>query len=72
MQNNDPNKSLGPKDLKMCYHMLPIKRAIAQPFSTRKPKLKVCKDLKKQNPEICEIKYPQKVEKGQAPFFARK
>jgi len=62
LQNSKPNDALGPKDLKMCYYMLPIKRSIAQPFSTRKPKVKVCQDLKKQNPEICEIKYPAKMD----------
>lgn len=38
-----------------------IKMAIAQPFSTRMPKDRVCKRLMKANPEICEIKYAVKV-----------
>ena len=67
LQNSKPNPALGPKDVKMCYYMVPIKRAIAQPFSTRKPKQKVCQDLKKQNPEICEVKYPTKVESALPP-----
>ena len=36
--------------------------ALAQPFSTRMPKDRVCKRMMKENPEICEIKYPVKVE----------
>jgi len=52
-----------PKDVKMCYYFEPIKVAISQPFSTGMPKAKVCQRLKKDNPEICEIKYPIKVEK---------
>ena len=52
-----------PRDVKMCYYFEPIKRAISQPFSTGMPKAKVCQRLKKDNPEICEVKYPIKVEK---------
>jgi len=52
-----------PKDVKMCYYFNPIKKAISQPFSTGMPKQKVCQRLKKDNPEICEVKYPLKVEK---------
>jgi hypothetical protein len=52
-----------PRDIKMCYLFEPIKKAISQPFSTGMPKLKVCKRLMKDNPEVCEVKYPLKVEK---------
>jgi mesencephalic astrocyte-derived neurotrophic factor len=52
-----------PKDVKMCYYFEPIKKAISTPFATGMPKDKVCKRLKKDNPEICEVKYPLKVEK---------
>lgn len=52
-----------PRDVKMCYIFEPIKRAIAQPFSTGMPKEKVCRRLEKENPDICNIKYPIKVEK---------
>lgn len=52
-----------PKDVKMCYYFSPIKKSISQPFSTGMPKRKVCQRLKKDNPEICEVKYPLKVEK---------
>jgi hypothetical protein len=53
-----PNPALEtPRDIKMCYLFEPIKKAISQPFSTGMPKLKVCKRLTKDNPEICEIKY---------------
>ena len=53
-----PNPALeSPRDIKMCYLFEPIKKAISQPFSTGMPKLKVCKRLMKDNPEICEVKY---------------
>lgn len=52
-----------PRDVKMCYYFEPIKRAISQPFSTGMPKTKVCQRLTASNPEICEVKYPIKVEK---------
>lgn len=59
-----PNPALtSPKDVKMCYIFEPIKKAISTPFATGMPKKKVCQRLKKDNPEICEIKYPLKVEK---------
>jgi hypothetical protein len=47
----------------MCYYFEPIKKAVSTPFATGMPKDKVCKRLKKDNPEICEVKYPLKVEK---------
>jgi hypothetical protein len=53
-----PNPALeSPKDVKMCYIFEPIKKAVSQPFSTGMPKAKVCQRLKKDNPEICEVKY---------------
>ena len=58
----NPNLT-NPRDVKMCYYFEPIKRAITQPFSTGMPKAKVCKRLMQSNPEICEVKYPIKVEK---------
>ena len=59
-----PNPALtNPKDVKMCYYMEPIKKSISQLFSTGMPKQKVCVRLKKDNPEICEVKYPLKVDK---------
>mmetsp|Transcript_22120 Transcript_22120/g.32215 ORF Transcript_22120/g.32215 Transcript_22120/m.32215 type:complete len:181 (+) Transcript_22120:123-665(+) len=59
-----PNPELtSPKDVKMCYYFEPIKEAITVPFITGMPKDRLCKRLKKENPEICEVKYPIKIEK---------
>ena len=53
-----PNPALtSPKDVKMCYMFEPIKKSISTPFSMGMPKKKVCERLKKDNPEVCEIKY---------------
>ena len=53
-----PNPALtSPKDIKMCYLFEPIKKAISTPFATQMPKKKVCLRLKKDNPEVCEVKY---------------
>ena len=53
-----PNPKLeSPKDVKMCYIFEPIKKKISEPFSMKMPKKKVCQRLKKDNPEICEVKY---------------
>ena len=48
----------------MCYYFEPIKAAIAQPFSTRMPKDRVCKRLKTSNAEICSVKYPVQVDQN--------
>jgi hypothetical protein len=53
-----PNPNLtSPKDVKMCYIFEPIKKSVSNPYSMGMPKKKVCQRLKKDNPEICEIKY---------------
>lgn len=52
-----PNPELSPKDVKMCYIFEPIKEAITVPFITGMPKEKICKRLKKDNPDICDVKY---------------
>merc|ERR1719263_1146512 len=59
-----PNPLLkSPKDVKMCYYFEPIKKSVSAPFSMGMPKKKVCEKLKKDNPEICDVRYPIKVEK---------
>lgn len=59
-----PNPALeNSKDVKMCYMFEPIKKAISGPFSMGMPKQKVCKRLMKDNPDICESRYPIKVER---------
>lgn len=53
-----PNPALeSERDVKMCYIFEPIKKSISTPFSMGLPKKKVCDRLKKDNPEICEVKY---------------
>lgn len=51
------------REKKLCYYIDPIKREVAQPFSTGMPSLKVCKRISSQNPEICTVKYPIATEK---------
>lgn len=55
---------IGQKQKKVCYWLLPVKRDVAQAASTGMPKKKVCERLSKKNLEICEVKFPIKVEKG--------
>jgi hypothetical protein len=45
------------KDIKMCYIFEPIKEAITTPFITGMPKERICKKLKKDNPDVCDVKY---------------
>jgi hypothetical protein len=57
------NGRLSSKDDKMCYYFQPIKKHISQPVSLGLPKMKVCERLMKDNSEICDVKYPIKVDK---------
>ena len=54
---------LGPRERKICYYIDPIKRDVAQPFSTGMPPERVCKRINQSNPEICTVKFPVKTEK---------
>lgn len=51
------------RERKICYYITPIKRDVAQPFSTGMPVDRVCKRIDKTNPEICAVKFPVKTEK---------
>mmetsp|Transcript_63562 Transcript_63562/g.94326 ORF Transcript_63562/g.94326 Transcript_63562/m.94326 type:complete len:129 (-) Transcript_63562:106-492(-) len=57
------SSSLGPREKKICYYIDPIKRDVAQPFSTGMPSDRVCKRINQANPEICSVKFPIKTEK---------
>mmetsp|Transcript_49862 Transcript_49862/g.85719 ORF Transcript_49862/g.85719 Transcript_49862/m.85719 type:complete len:166 (-) Transcript_49862:549-1046(-) len=61
LEQHCASKALSAREKKMCYNLTPIKRSVAQPFSVGMPKLKVCQRLKKDNPDICDIKFPMKV-----------
>ena len=67
LQNEKPNPKLNARDRKMCYYFEPIRAAIAQPFSLRMPKDRVCKRLKKDNAEVCAVKYPVAVDDNISP-----
>lgn len=56
------NKKLNSKQKKMCYYFEPIKKLVSRPFAIGMPALKVCQKLKSNNPEICEVKYPPKID----------
>lgn len=51
------------REKKICYYIDPIKRDVAQPFSTGMPVDRVCKRINNSNPEICAVKFPVKTEK---------
>jgi hypothetical protein len=55
-------KELGAKEKKLCYYIEPVKRDIAQPFSTGMPTEKLCKRIAKANPEVCSVRFPAKTE----------
>jgi len=45
-----------------------MKRDVAQTVATGMPKKKACQRLSKNNPEVCEVKFPIKVEKGETDY----
>lgn len=52
------SNATGSREKKICYYIDPIKREVAQPFSTGMSSLKVCQRISQQNPEICSVKFP--------------
>jgi hypothetical protein len=60
--DGDIYDTLGPKEKKMCYILDPIRRSVSQPFSLGLPKKKVCERLKKDNPDICSLRFPVKMD----------
>jgi len=46
----------------MCYILDPIRRSVSQPFSLGLPKKKVCERLKKDNPDVCSLRFPVKMD----------
>merc|ERR1712232_1335047 len=54
------NAELPPREKKICYYIDPIKRDVAQPFSTGMPAAKVCKRISQSNSEVCAVKFPIK------------
>ena len=57
------SSDLPSRQRKVCYYLDPIKRDIAQPFSTGMPADRVCKRINNSNAEICGVKFPVKAEK---------
>lgn len=57
------NKAAGPRERKLCYYILPIKRTISTPFSFGVDAAGVCKKLDRASAEICSVKYPVKLSK---------
>lgn len=53
---------------KLCYFLKPIKREVSQPLSNGVPVDRICKRLKKKSAEICSIRPPVKVEKGNTDY----
>jgi|TARA_B110000967_G_C18496158_1_gene369215 hypothetical protein len=56
------NKKAGPRERKLCYYILPIKRTISTPMSYNVPPSGICKKLDRTSAEICAVKYPVKIE----------
>jgi hypothetical protein len=56
------NKKAGPRERKLCYYIIPIKRTISTPMSFGVPPAGICKKLDRTSAEICAVKYPIKIE----------
>eukprot|EP00512_Aurantiochytrium_limacinum_P004442 CAMPEP_0171499194 /NCGR_PEP_ID=MMETSP0958-20121227/8296_1 /TAXON_ID=87120 /ORGANISM="Aurantiochytrium limacinum, Strain ATCCMYA-1381" /LENGTH=175 /DNA_ID=CAMNT_0012033729 /DNA_START=93 /DNA_END=620 /DNA_ORIENTATION=- len=55
---------------KVCYYLTPVKRKISQPMSNYMPADRVCKKLKAESPELCEVREAIKIEKGKTDYTA--
>jgi hypothetical protein len=64
-------KDLGPREKKICYYIDPIKRDVAQPFSTGMSADRVCKRLNKTNEAICGVKLPVKTDNLEPQDFSK-
>jgi hypothetical protein len=53
----------GPSHARQCYYFNPIKELVARPMAIGMPALKACEKMAKSNPEICEVRFPVKVDK---------
>ena len=51
------NKAAGPKERKLCYYLLPIKRSISTPMAFGADPKGICKKLERTSAEVCAIKY---------------
>ncbi|CAE7920998.1 Manf [Symbiodinium sp. KB8] len=56
------SKKLHDKEKKLCYYLTPIKREVSGPMKFGVPTEKICQKLKKKSPEICELRYPVKID----------
>mmetsp|Transcript_1128 Transcript_1128/g.3192 ORF Transcript_1128/g.3192 Transcript_1128/m.3192 type:complete len:168 (+) Transcript_1128:173-676(+) len=52
-----------PKEKKACYFLTDVKRDVATVIGLGAPDDRVCKKLKKKNFELCELRFPLKVDK---------
>ena len=50
------NKEAGPKERKLCYYLLPVKRSISTPFAFGADPKAVCRKLERASAEVCTIK----------------
>ena len=50
------NKAAGPKERKLCYYLLPIKRSISTPMAFGADPKGICKKLERTSAEVCAIK----------------
>ncbi len=50
------NKDAGPKERKLCYYLLPIKRSISTPLAFGADAKGVCKKLERASAEVCAVK----------------
>ena len=50
------NKAAGPKERKLCYYLLPIKRSISTPMAFGADPKGICKKLERASAEVCAIK----------------
>ncbi|GBG32977.1 Mesencephalic astrocyte-derived neurotrophic factor-like [Hondaea fermentalgiana] len=53
---------------KVCYYLTPVKRKISQPMSNYMPADRICKKLKAESPELCQVREAVKIDKGNTDY----
>lgn len=46
----------------MCYYLQPVQREVSRPLSIGAPAERICKKLAKATPEVCELRFPEKLD----------
>eukprot|EP01138_Halocafeteria_seosinensis_P005911 gb/GECG01006043.1/.p1 GENE.gb/GECG01006043.1/~~gb/GECG01006043.1/.p1 ORF type:complete len:174 (+),score=19.75 gb/GECG01006043.1/:1-522(+) len=50
------------REKKLCYYIEPVQREVSKPLSMGVPVERVCEKISKRTPEVCELRFPEKID----------